>query len=493
MIIKLLYPTLLKRFFFIFIAIPGLNQGAVGVFAGDVFPVKAGNMGKENHNNNTINSCQIALVPHQGQSPSDNKISAWQKKIAVANNTQPYLENLAWAYIQKARESFDDGFYLLARHTAYCMQQQDPESLDALLITGHVHHSMHEFRAAQAIAQTLIDKRGRWFDYALSGDVLMEQGQLEQAVGAYQQMMDLKPGPQAYSRVAHVRWLTGDLDGAIELMSMAAQSAYQGNRETLAWFLSKLSLYQLQAKRYTQATENAQTALSLFPDYAPAHLALSRIHLVRENWDKAIEYAGNAVDIYPQVEPLWILYEAYSAAGHSRNAMAVNKQLARSGKVDDPRTYSLYLSTLAIQTTFHTRNTTDSQTAANRLTANNPTSATTQAGVALDLARQELANRADVHTVDALAWALTAAGFHRQAYATGKQIGRENTQDARFFYHLSVIAHRAGHTDEAIQWRSRALQLKHMLLPSEKRHLDTEFATASLQKTQLTKDILLAN
>lgn len=457
---KSMYLMTLQVLLLSSLLIAGLSKGAIR------FNQEESNTSVANEisEKNVVNSCQIALIPHQGALASDVKISNYQKKVDRANNRLPYLENLAWAYIQKARESFDEGFYLLAQHTAYCMQTQDENDLDALLVLGHVYHSMHEFKRAESIAYHLIDERGRWFDYALLGDVLMEQGRLGNAVEAYEKMMDQKPGPQAYSRAAHMRWLKGDVEGAIQLMSMVAQSTHHINKETLAWSLSRLSLYELQVKNYVRAKTHAQTALSLFPNYAPAHLSLSRINLAQADWNQAIIHAENAVNIHPQVEPLWVLKEAYSAAGRYQDAIMVQKRLLTSGKTDDPRTYSLYLSTF-----------------------------NTQTNVALDLAHQELSDRTDVHTLDTLAWALTSAGFHQEAYDIGKHVTQENTQDARFFYHLSVIALRVGKKDEAMHWRKKAFDLEHMLLPSEKINLNDELVTASLQHPQLAATILLAN
>lgn len=457
---KSMYLISLQALFFSLLLIVGLSEGAIHFFSHE----SNVSLGEERNEERGVNSCQITLIPHQGNLSSDLKIVDYQEKINAAKDALPYFENLAWAYIQKARESFDEGYYLLAQHTAYCMQSQDAGSLDAFLILGHVYHSRHEFKRAETIAQHLIDERGRWFDFALLGDVLMEQGRLEDAVEAYQKMMDQKPGPQAYSRAAHMRWLKGDLEGAIQLMGMVVQSTHHINKETLAWSLSRLSLYELQEKEYARANAHAQTALSILPHYAPAHLALSRLHLAQEQWDEAIAYAKNAVASYPQIEPLWILHEAYSAAGQYQDAINVQKQLVESGKAEDPRTYSLYLSTF-----------------------------NTQTNVALELAHQEISDRTDVHTLDALAWALTSAGYHQEAYDIGKHVVQENTQDARFFYHLSVIAHRVGRADEAIRWREKALDLQHMLLPSEKKNLNFEFVTASLQAPQLAATILLAN
>ena len=74
------------------------------------------------------------------------------------------------------------------------------------------------FSEAEQIARRLTVKRQFVLDYGLLGDVLMEQGRLTEAAEAYQKMIDLKPFYQSYTRASHLRWLKGDLDGAIELI-----------------------------------------------------------------------------------------------------------------------------------------------------------------------------------------------------------------------------------------------------------------------------------
>ncbi len=71
---------------------------------------------------------------------------------------------------------------------------------------------MHRFSEAEAIARRLVAVREFVLDYGLLGDVLMEQGRVAEAAGAYQKMIDLKPFYQSYTRAAHLRWLKGDLE-----------------------------------------------------------------------------------------------------------------------------------------------------------------------------------------------------------------------------------------------------------------------------------------
>ena len=77
-------------------------------------------------------------------------------------------------------------------------------------------------------------------------------------------MMDQKPSPQAYSRAAHMRWLKGDLPGAIELMEVAVGAS--GKDEAALWLQVRLALYQLQAGNAERAFVLINAALSVQPD-----------------------------------------------------------------------------------------------------------------------------------------------------------------------------------------------------------------------------------
>ena len=118
--------------------------------------------------------------------------------------------------------------------------------------------------------------RERPFDYGVLGDALIDQGKVSEGAAAYQKMVDLRPDLQSYARAAHVRWLTGDLDGAIELMKLATSASSPNDPEAGAWVFTRLALYQLQRGATTQALASCDAALSLQSDYAPAIVARDR-------------------------------------------------------------------------------------------------------------------------------------------------------------------------------------------------------------------------
>jgi len=167
-----------------------------------------------------LDPCMIALLPHHGTEPLDREIARAQERAREAGDSILRLERLGWLFTAKARRSYDPGYWKLAEQCGLCMAARRPHSPEALLLLGHVLDSLHRFHEAETMARELVAARGLHLDWGLLGDALMEQGRLDEAIEAYQKMIDLKPGPQSYSRAAHVRWLKGDLSGAIPVIGI---------------------------------------------------------------------------------------------------------------------------------------------------------------------------------------------------------------------------------------------------------------------------------
>jgi tetratricopeptide (TPR) repeat protein len=387
-------------------------------------------------------SCLMVLAPHQGAGKIDREIIRYQAKIKAAQNVFQSTENLGWLYISKARESFDPGYYKLAEQCAYCLDSQQPHCAEALLLRGHVLQNLHKFKEAEPLARELVAKRGLSFDYGLLGDVLMEQGRLDEAADAYQKMVDMKPDLQAYARIAHYRWLKGDLVAATELMKMAVSAASPNAPESAAWVNTRLALYQFQAGNLSAASQTCDAALDFQKDYAPALLLRGRLLLADGKTTEAVEALTSAEKLNPLPDYEWVLAEALRVDGREQEASIVEVRLNKIGESADPRTYALYLSTRGEAS---------------------PT--------AVGLAYDELNTREDVFTYDALAWALAANGKTQEAYSRMQNALAEGTQDARLFFHATVIASKAGHTEEAAQWLGKTAGLMQMLLPSEQKQL----------------------
>ncbi len=396
--------------------------------------------------------CKLVLLPLGGETLLDKDILRAQEQARKATNPSAAVERLGWLFVSKARVSFDPGFYKLAEQCGIWLESKEPRSPEALLLRGHSLQNLHRFREAEPLARDLVAMRGLAFDYGLLGDVLMEVGRLDEAVEAYQKMADLKPDLQAYTRIAHLRWLKGDLQGATEMMQMAVQAATPRSPETAAWVYTRMALYELQAGDFDQALQMCDGALSFQTEYPPALLAKGCLLLAQGKAPKAIQALSMAAKLNPLPEYQWTLAEALRSAGQTNQAIVVESLLKQHGSAADPRTLALYLSSRGEES------------------AN-----------AIRLAEAELTTREDVFTHDALAWSLAAANHLAEAANHLNLALAEGTQDARLFLHAGIIYGRLGKTDEATKYLDSANAIQQMLLPCEKSLLAEHFAQLKRQ------------
>ena len=381
---------------------------------------------------------RACLVAVAADARGDKDISKLQQDLRGRREPARAAENLGYRFISMARLRNDPGYYKVAEQAAACLESMKPNEPTALLLRGHVFHQMHRFSEAEAIARRLVASREFPLDFGLLGDTLMEQGRVEEAAAAYQKMIDLKPFYQSYVRAAHLRWLRGDLAGAIEMMNAAVKAASPRDRESVAWAYSRLAMYELQRGRLADADRMVEASLQFVPDYAAALLTRGRIQLARNQNAEAVETLERAARLSPLPEYQWILADALRLLSRNVEAAALEEKLVNGGASDDPRTLALYLATRR-----------------------------EDSGRAVDLARREIENRSDIFTLDALAWALASTGQVREASTLMSRALAEGTEDGRLFFHAAVIAAADGRAADATVWRRRAWKLRFNLLPSE--------------------------
>ncbi len=384
-------------------------------------------------------SCRIVLVSPSGQADRNQAIARWQALVREGTNVVAYLERLGWAYVAQARATLDPGYYTLAGKTAECMDRVGMETPAALLLRGHVLHNQHQFAAAEKVARKLVVRRGLSYDYGLLGDVALEQGELGAARAAYERMMALRPGPEAYARAAQLRWLHGDLQGAIQVLELALRAADARTPEAAAWYTVQLGRYVWQSGEFDRARALAERALALRPDYAPALLLQGHLLLGHNRPQEALDPLQRAVQAVPLPEYRWALAECLRVLGRGPEAANAERELIARGAVEDPRTLSLFLATT-----------------------------TGDAATALALARRELAKRRDARTLDAMAWALFAAGETEAARRHLSAALAHGIVDPRLHFHAVAMAES---DTEARAWLNRIGAQAALLLPSERARL----------------------
>ena len=398
-------------------------------------------------------ACVVALAPATRQNETDRDIARLQEQARREPNPKLALEQLGYRYVARARVRNDPGDYKLAEKTAECIESTSPDDASALLLRGHVLHQLHRFSEAEQIARRLTVKRQFVLDYGLLGDVLMEQGRLTEAADAYQKMIDLKPFYQSYTRASHLRWLKGDLEGAIELIRKAIAAASPRDPESIAWAYTRLAGYELQRGRLVDAERAADSALSYQPDYAAALLMRGRVFLAMKKAADAVTALSRAAELNPLPEYQWALGDALRLHGDHDQADLVESELTSRGAEADARTLALFLATRRADVTN-----------------------------AVALAERELQTRADIFSLDALAWSLVAAGRTAEAQVAMTRALAEGTEDGRLFLHAGVIAAAGDRRAEARKWLKKAEALRSTLLPSELDELTKHLTKLSAQE-----------
>jgi len=250
-----------------------------------------------------------------------------------------------------------------------------------------------------------------------------------------------------------MRWLKGDLAGAIEAMQLAVDAASPLNAESAAWVNTRLATYLFQAGKFQEADQRCAIALSFQSNYPPALLLKGKMLLARNRFSEAVAALQNAARLNPLPEYQWTLADALRAAARENEASGIEAQLREHGVTNDPRTLALFLATRR-----------------------------ESPETSLRLAKAELNSRSDVFTHDALAWSLAAAGKLSEAQSEIQRALAEGTEDGRLFFHAAMIASQAGHTADADRWLRKANELSHLLLPSERNQLQNAAASDAKQQ-----------
>lgn len=225
----------------------------------------------------------------------------------ILNNSSDYKSRLQLAqlFILEARATGEHGHYYPATlHILEGILSEKPEDdiiFGAASLKASVLLSLHQFQEAKETAEYAISLNGyNALIYGSLVDANVELGNYEEAVKMSDKMNAIRPDLRSYSRVSYLREIYGDLDGAIEAMTRAADSGYPGYEET-AW--CRLTLGNLYEQRGDIAMAKAQyeRILQERPEYPFAIAALAGIAQKEDNPQLAESLLKEAIDIIPEV------------------------------------------------------------------------------------------------------------------------------------------------------------------------------------------------
>ncbi len=370
------------------------------------------------------------------QTPTENEdrqIFLAQRYIEKIPDSAEGYNRLAVAYIQKARTTGDFTLNAKAETAVKRALEVEPDNLTARKLQALIHLIYHRFSEALELAKSLLaEAPNDSFIYGVITDASVELGDYKEALEAGQKMVDLKPSMEAYIRVAVLRSLHGQVEGAIEAMKMAAQIADPQNREVRAWCLVRLGDEYFRTGNFKEAEKQYDAALEVLPNYYLALSAKGRARAAQGDLDAAIGFYTEAQNRVPLVEAVIALGDSYFLKGNKEKADA---QYALAELIEQ-KLGNLDLRRLALLWADHD----------------------IRLDEALSLAAKEYERRKDIYTADIYAWTLYKKGDFEQAKKVILEAMRLKTKDARIFYHAGMIEKALGNRKEAIKYLEKALQ-----------------------------------
>jgi tetratricopeptide (TPR) repeat protein len=324
---------------------------------------------------------------------------------------------LADAYLQRTRELEDPADYERAGAALDRALALKPGDTGALTERAVLRAGRHQFAAAlrdvQAVRAAAPELNK---PFGILVDALVELGRYPAAERALQQMVDRKPGLDAYARVSYLRELHGDLDGAEQALRLAISAGGEVPQST-AYVRALLGDLDLVRGRSAAALREYRAALRLVPGHPKSLHGVARALIAQGRLTAGIRTLKALVARVPAADHYVDLGAAEVAIGrraegrrHFREAVAV----ARRGVVKIDAEVAL------VEADHGDR------------------------ARAVRIARLAYRRAPSVRSADAVGWALTRAGHPRQALPWTRRALRLGTRDPNWLFHAGIAAARAG-------------------------------------------------
>jgi tetratricopeptide (TPR) repeat protein len=269
------------------------------------------------------------------------------------------------------------------------------------------------------------------------------------------------------SRVAYLKFITGDTPAAIQLMKAAVADATESQipSENLAWLHFELGEFYTQAGAIGAADAEYRAALSIHPGDYRALASVARLRANNGRYNEAVLLYRKAIAVVPMPVFAAELGDLYAKTGNHAEAekqYRLVEYIGRLGQINQV----LHNRDLAIFYADHDENLPE----------------------ALDLARKEFEVRHDVYTWAALAWVLYKNGKYDEAYQASQSGLKFGTRDALLLYHNGAIAAKLGKSEQAQQNLAAALDINprfHLLYADAARASLSSLRSAEISKVSI--------
>ena len=368
----------------------------------------------------------------------DLQIAAYSHALEVDPESAVALAQLAGLYLQRARETGEDGDYQKAAEFARrSLALRVNRNAKTFVTLATALMAQHEFAEAERVAKLAVGYDGTTPQYrALLSEAQLELGNYESARESFNTLGDYRSHLSIASRL--VRWheLNGDVEGAFRIMRLSVKQADSRRdlpNEQVAWFHYRLGDMEMRNGKFRRARTEFERGLKIEPADYRILGGLAKLSLLEGNPDQAISYAQRGIALKLDPATLGILGEAFLVQGDTASAeenMRTMEIAVRGQPGAYHRAWSLFLL--------------DHGRRLQEVNAN-----------ALD----ELDTRKDIYGYDIVAWSFYRLGRSSEAATYMRLALQLKTKDPMLYYHAGMIEKSLGHTREASRFLQSALEI----------------------------------
>ena len=355
----------------------------------------------------------------KADAPAQQRIDAAKRQILANPKKVQAFNDLATAYLRRARETADPQYLQDASQSLSQGLRLDAADFQLQKTQVAILLARHSFAEANQHA-TILNRRtpddAMIYGYLAEAEIAL--GDYPAAEKNAQWMLNMRannvPGLLLGARL---RTVYGDPEGALELLNLAYSETSPTEVEDLAWIANEIATVQLDTGKTDAAVPVLQRAAQLFPQYPYTLENLARVRCAQGRPKDAIALLLQIKVLDSNPEMLYSLAAAQREAGQLTDASATDRAFEKSaaGSADqtDATNRDLIL-----------------------LYAGDPA----RTADALALAQSAMDGRHDVDTLDAYAWALYVNGRYREADAAMQRALAVGIQSAAMFDHAGHIA-----------------------------------------------------
>jgi tetratricopeptide (TPR) repeat protein len=382
-----------------------------------------------------LTACSTRPVPGRRTtrlSPRSTGAATWSSREGLARTIQTLEDRvgknpadadsairLADALLRQTRVIGNAGLARQAEAVLEAVLAADASSYEARRMLATVYLSEHRFRDAIREAdrcQTI--RRDDPYVFGVLGDGHLELGEYDAAFSAFNRMMAMRPNAAAYARASYARELQGDLNGALQMMQMAAAATGPQDPESVAWHHAQLGHLYLALGRLSESEREYMHADYAFPGHPLALDGLAHVADARGEHLEALRLVQATLATAPTAAAAAYAGDLLAALGRQVEADRQYRIAEAAWQTDtpDPARLAKFLAE-------HGRRITD----------------------AVHIAEAAVAERRDIFTLDALAWAYFQAGELDKAAVASKQARRTGSRDAGILAHANAIDRALAH------------------------------------------------